>query len=322
MTRLRTAWFHSSGKHLIMTALTLALTLVLDSDYTQAQQSEIPGVVSAGAALGLVREGFIFTEGPVSAKDGTLYFSDLRSSLIYDLNKDGSITIAFRETNGANGLAFAPNGELLAAGGDGKTISQILDGHLKVICSRGIEGSSLMAPNDLIVDRNGGVYFTDPGPRPLVPERKAYVYYLPPHVNVPILINDDITRPNGITLTNDGKTLLVDDTVGDTVFAFTVHPDGTASEKRVFARLRNLVPGKESGADGMAIDDRDRLYVTSISGVQVFDRNGTYLGTISVPRQPTNVAFSGPNKSWLYVTAREGLYRIKTRTQGPHRLGK
>lgn len=322
MTHLRAAWFHSSGKHLMAIALTLALTLVFGSNYTQAQQSEIPGVVSAGAAMGLVKEGFIFTEGPVSAKDGTLYFSDLRSSLIYNLRRDGSINIGFRETNGANGLAFAPSGDILTAVGDGKTISQILDGQLKVICSRGTDGSALMAPNDLIVDWNGGVYFTDPGPRPLVPGRKSYVYYLPPHVNVPTLINDEITRPNGITLTNDGKTLLVDDTVGDTVFAFTVHADGTASEKRVFARLRNLVSGKESGADGMAIDDKDRLYVTSISGVQVFDRNGAYLGAISIPRQPTNVAFSGPNKRWLYVTAREGLYRIKTRTQGPHRLGK
>ena len=322
MTHLRTAWFHSSAEHLITTALTLALTLVLGSNYTQAQQSGIPGVVSAGATIGLVREGFTFTEGPVSAKDRTLYFSDLRTSLIYSLSKDGSITIRFRETNGANGLAFTPDGDLLTAVGDGKTISQIKDGHLEVICRQGIGGSSLMAPNDLIVDRKGGVYFTDPGPRPLVSGRKAYVYYLPPHVDVPILINDDITRPNGITLTNDGKTLFVDDTVGDSVFAFTVHPDGTASEKRVFARLRNLVPGKESGADGMAIDDKDRLYVTSIIGVQVFDRNGAYLGAISIPRQPTNVAFSGPKKSWLYVTAREGLYCIKTRTQGPHRLGK
>jgi gluconolactonase len=322
MIHLNRVLFLSSVKRFRTGALTLVITSVLGSTQSQVQQPGIPGVITAGVTLHLVREGFAFTEGPVSAKDGTLYFSDLRPSLIYRLDHGGSLTIGVRNTNGANGLAFAPNGDLLTAEGDGRKISRILDGNLIANCSQGVNGTSLMAPNDLIVDRKGGVYFTDPGPRPLVPKRKAFVYYLPPHAHLPILIDDEITRPNGIALTNDGKTLFVDDTVGDAVFAFTVHADGTASAKRIFARLHNLVPEKESGADGMAIDSSDRLYVTSISGVQVFDRNGRYLGTIDVPRQPTNVAFAGPKKRWLYVTAREGLYCIKTRVKGPHRLGK
>lgn len=322
MARLNWVLLLTSGKHFRTAALTFAITPTLSSIHAQVRQPEIPGAIAPGMTLQLVRDGFVFTEGPVSAKDGTLYFSDLRTSLIYTLNQRGSFTIGVRETNGANGLAFAPNGDLLTAEGDGRQISQILDGHLKAICSQGVDGSSLMAPNDLIVDRKGGVYFTDPGPRPLVPKRKAYVYYLPPHAHLPILINDEITRPNGITLSKDGKTLFVDDTVGDAVFAFAVHADGTAGGRRVFARLHNLVPGKESGADGMAIDNSDRLYVTSISGVQIFDRNGSYLGTVNIPRQPTNIAFAGSKKRWLYVTAREGLYCIETRVEGPHRLGK
>ena len=72
----------------------------------------------------------------------------------------------------------------------------------------------------------------------------------------------------------------------------------------------------------MAIDNSDRLYVTSISGVQIFDSTGSYLGTVNIPRQPTNIAFAGSEKRWLYVTAREGLYCIETRVEGPHRLGK
>ena len=72
----------------------------------------------------------------------------------------------------------------------------------------------------------------------------------------------------------------------------------------------------------MAVDREDRIYVSSLTGVQVFDKAGRYLGTIHVPRQPANVAFAGPNKRTLFITAREGLYRLPMLAQGPERLGK
>jgi gluconolactonase len=72
----------------------------------------------------------------------------------------------------------------------------------------------------------------------------------------------------------------------------------------------------------MAIDRQDRIYVTSSTGVQVFDRKGQYLGTIKIPRQPANLAFAGTGKRTLYITAREGLYRLTMLSQGPQRLGK
>jgi len=123
-------------------------------------------------------------------------------------------------------------------------------------------------------------------------------------------------------LTRDGKTLIVDDTLGPTVYAYDVQPDGSVKNKRTFTQLRDIPEGKESGADGMALDREDRLYVTTVAGVQVFDAAGKYLGTIKVPRQPANAAFAGPDKRVLYITAREGLYRINMLAQGPDRIGK
>jgi hypothetical protein len=79
---------------------------------------------------------------------------------------------------------------------------------------------------------------------------------------------------------------------------------------------------RQSGADGMAVDRDGRLYVASLTGIQVFDARGQYVGTIKFPRQPANAAFAGPGKNVLYVTAREGLYRINTMTKGPDRPGK
>jgi gluconolactonase len=285
-------------------------------------QSGIHGVVAPGVQPELVQEGFMFTEGPVGTADGGLYFSDLRANQTYHLEPNGKISMVREHTNGANGLALARDGSLLAAEGDGKKISRWSRDWRGTTLTESFDGKPFLAPNDLIVDARGGIYFTDPGPRPLVPGRKAYVFYLPAGAKQPLLVDDQIVRPNGLTLTNDRKTLIVDDTVGDTVFAFDVQPDGTVKNKRPFARLHETPPSQESGADGMALDREGRVYITTVSGVQVFDSAGQYLGTIRVPRQPANVAFSGPDKRTLYITAREGLYRLKMLSQGPDRLGK
>ena len=148
------------------------------------------------------------------------------------------------------------------------------------------------------------------------------MYYLPPGATQAIIVDDTMTRPNGLTLTLDGRTLIVADTVEHDLYAWDVQPDGTLRNRRAFMRLRDIPEGKDSGGDGMAIDAEGRFYVTALTGVQVFDKNGQYLGNITVPKKPTNVAFAGPRKSVLYITAQEGLYRIPTLTQGPARLGK
>jgi len=282
----------------------------------------IPGVLSPGAAPELIQEGYVFTEGPVGTADGGLYFSDIRVSKTYFLDPGGKISVVREGTNGANGLALTKDGELLFAEGDGKRITKRnRDGTIAVL-TEGPPGVPLLAPNDLIVDAKGGIYFTDPGPRPVVPGRPTYVYYLPSGTKTPILIDGTVPRPNGLTLTNDGKTLIVDDTLNPTVFAYDVEPDGSVKNKRPFLQLRDIPAGAESGADGMAIDREGRLYITTVTGVQVFDAKGEYLGTIKAGRQPANVAFGGPDKQTLYLTAREGLYRVKTLAKGPDRLGK
>ena len=298
-----------------------AVVLLAGAAYAQSP-SGIAGVVAPGVAPELVQEGFVFTEGPVGTPDGGLYFSDIRPNRIYHLDPGGKISLVREQTNGANGLALTREGDLLAAEGEGKRISRRSRDGVVTTVTEGIAGKPFLSPNDVLVDANGGIYITDPGPRPVVPGRTAYVYYLPAGAKEPIVIDDQIARPNGITLTRDGKTLIVNDTLGPTVYAYDVQPDGSVKNKRTFAQLRDIPEGKESGADGMALDRDDRLYVTTVAGVQVFDAAGTYLGTIKVPRQPANAGFAGPDKRLLYITAREGLYRINMLAQGPDRIGK
>jgi gluconolactonase len=306
-----TAWHVGAiGAALIVTALPAL-----------AQAQGIPGVLAPGATPELVQEGFKFTEGPLAA-DGGLYFSDIPANRTYFLDAGGKIAPVRENTNGANGIALDKAGELLFAEGDGKRISKRnKDGGMTTL-TEGPAGKPLFAPNDLILDAKGGIYFTDPGPRPVVPGRPTYVYYLPAGAKEPVLIDGAVPRPNGLTLTNDGKTLIVDDTIGPTVFAYDVQPDGSVKNKRAFAQLRDIPEGKESGADGLAIDRDDRLYISTLPGVQVFDAKGQYLGTIKAGRQAANVAFGGPDKKTLYLTAREGLYKVNTLAQGPDRPGK
>ena len=305
-----------------MRRLVLAL-MGLGAPGAVAQQSTgIPGVISPGVEPELVQEGFTFTEGPVGTPDGGLYFSDVRANRIHRLDAVGKITTLYEQTNGANGLALNKAGELFAAEGDGKRISmRNRDGALMVLTDN-VEGKPLLAPNDLILDSKGGIYFTDPGPRPVVPGRPTCVCYLPAGAKQATMLDGAVGRPNGLTLTRDGETLIVDDTIGNTVFAYDVQPDGKVKGKRAFAELHDIPAGKESGADGLALDDRDRVYITTLTGVQVFDAKGSYLGTIKLGRQPANVAFAGPDRQTLYITAREGLYRVKMLSRGPDRPGK
>ena len=300
-----------------------AAAVVLLAGTAHAQStSGIAGVVAQGVAPELVQEGFVFTEGPVGTPDGGLYFSDIRPNRIYHLDPGGKISLVREQTNGANGLALTREGDLLAAEGEGKRISRRSRDGVVTTVTEGIAGKPFLSPNDVLVDAKGGIYITDPGPRPVVPGRTAYVYYLPAGAKDPIVIDDQIARPNGITLTRDGKTLIVNDTLGPTVYAYDVQPDGSVKNKRTFAQLRDIPEGKESGADGMALDREGRVYITTVTGVQVFDAEGKYLGTIKVARQPANAAFGGPDKKVLYITAREGLYRVQALAQGADRVGK
>jgi len=302
----------------------LTVLIAAAAPLLQAQTSAgIGGVVAADAKVELVQEGFTFLEGPVGAPDGGLYFSDIMgANKTMRLDPAGKVSVFHENTNGTNGLVLLKDGSLIGVEGDGLRVSKrSVDGKVTVL-TEGAPGKPLLSPNDLIMDRKGGIYFTDPGPRPVVPGRKAFVYYLPAGAREPVLLDETIARPNGLTLTRDGKTLIVDDTVGDTVFAFDVQPDGSVKNKRPFAKLHDTHAGAESGADGLAIDRAGRLFISTVSGVQIFDSSGKYLGMIAVPRQPSNVAFAGPGKRTLYITARQGLYRIKTLTRGPDRLGK
>ena len=196
------------------------------------------------------------------------------------------------------------------------------DGEVKVIAAA-FNGEPLKGPNDLIADKKGGIYFTDPGPFYLpnvAPTERRNTYYIRPSGEI-VLLDHDMVYPNGITLSLDEKTLFVDDTFDLYLYAFDVQQDGQVKNKRRFVKLHDPEQwppwGLRSRADGMAIDSKGRLYVAAASGVQVIDPNGQYLGTIQTPVVIRNLAFGGPQRKTLYMTALVALYKLQMSSQGP-----
>ena len=289
---------------------------------TQLSQPAIPGVIGAGTRPQLVKDGFHGLEGPIPTQEGGLYFSAIDENRTYKLDRDGKIVVWRENTSGTNGLYLLKNGRLLCAEGNGLRIISIApDGNVTPLATRW-RGKPLRHPNDLIPDRKGGIYFTDPAPRPapnVAPKEPGNVHYIRYSGEV-ILIDDQIARPNGITLSLDEKILFVDDTEGEYVYAFDVQQDGSATNKHRFVKLRDPEPGSlglRSRADGMALDSEGRLYVATGSGVQVIDPTGRHLGTIRLPSVARNLAFGRPDRHVLYLTAVEALYRIDLLSQGP-----
>jgi gluconolactonase len=307
----------------LVVLIVLFVTLAPSAPQGLQRAAGIAGVVAPDAVVELVQEGFAFTEGPVGRSDGGIYFTDSRPSRIYRLDPNGKISIFRENADNADGLALNSKGDLFSAERTGKPRITRTDtsGTVTPLSTESPAGRPFGAPNDLILDSRGGIYFTDPG-LPPVREHKAYVYYLPVGAARPLVIDDQMVYPNGLTLTADGKTLIVDDNIGDIIYAFDIQRDGTVKGKRPFAQLRDIPSGKDSLGDGIALDRNCRIYVTSVNGIQVFDQHGQYLGTIQVPRTPANVAFGGPNKRTLFITARQGLYKVQMLSQGPNRPGK
>jgi len=293
----------------------------------------IPGVVTAGTRVQVIKDGFTGTEGPIALSDGSLIFTETNANRITRIDADGRTSTFLENTNGANGLAFDTKGRLIAVQTTpGNTlVGVIYPKGSEAVLADNFDGKPFGRPNDLVVDKTGGVYFTEPGPNaaqlaaqgavpapPATPPLPPSVYYIPPGGKA-IRIAEGIERPNGIQLSPDEQTLYVNNTVGEYMIAFDINPDGTVRRRRDFAKYEGVTSnaqGVRSGADGLAIDQEGRVYAATTAGVQVFDAKGAHLGTIPVSRAPQNIAFAGADKKTLYIVGRGAAWKVQLLTPG------
>lgn len=296
----------------------------------------IADVVKAGTLVAAVREGFAGAEGPAVLKDGSILFAEQRSNKIIKIGLDGSISTFLENDGGTHRLALTPAGDIVAANtGEGSVGITVLSPAKRVIATGLGKDKPFIHPNDLAISAKGNIYVTDPGAyqkavrgaKPATPEElaavKTGVYWINPKGKV-ALVTDTIPWPNGIVLSPDEKTVYIANTVGDSLVAFDVQPDGSLKGQRPFGKLAGFKSSPQGGrgADGIAIDREGRVYATTSAGVEVFAPDGAALGVIPVPRSPQALVFGGADRSRLYVLGRGSVYRIATLTKGPDRLGK
>jgi gluconolactonase len=246
----------------------------------------------------LAWQGTDNADGIVGTEDGGLLFAQEQPNRVSKLDPDDRVSVAIEDTHGTGALAIDAKGRVLGVqrtctdpGRGPATCAEptrvaVLSPE-RMVLADDISGKPLGRLNDLVVGRNGVVYFTSGG---------AYSVNNAGRVSS---LGENI-RANGIMLSPDERVLYV--TNGGSILAFDAQADGGVMNRRDFAVLEAGGTG-----DGMAVDAAGRLYVTSQPGVQVFDRSGRYLGLIPTPRNAISVAFAGVNKKTLYIVGSGAL---------------
>ncbi len=280
-------------------------------------------ILPSGAKLEKLWSKGEFTEGPAQGLDWCIYFSDI-GNRIMKFNPKTKKTKVFRSPSGrANGLIFDSKGRLIACEGansGGNRRVSITDklGKIRSLADRW-KGKRFNSPNDLTVDFQGRVYFTDP--RYVGKEKREIstesVYRIDPDGQVTQIITD-VQKPNGIILSPDMKTLYLADnnpTGNRHLLAFPLKKDGSVGKKKI---LHDFGGGR--GIDGMAVDAKGNIYATAgrgkKGGVYVFSPGGNKIGFIPISETPTNCTFGGEDRKTLYITAGVSLYRIRVNNPG------
>jgi gluconolactonase len=298
---------------------------------TPATAPMILGVVSAGTPVELLADGFEAVEGPLPQLDDGLLFTNSRLNRVLRLAPDGKLSVWFEGPGGANALSRTPEGDIIATLTAARTIAVLQPGQPAKPLVGDFEGVQFNRPNDLIADSRGNIYFTDTASATATGgiTLPAAVYQITRKRKL-LRIVQGVETPNGVALSPDERTLYVANTAGDGILAVALDRDGDAKKSRIFTHLVMPPPSPAgaaaaatgSGADGMAVDEKGRLYVATAVGVQVFSEDGQAIGIITLPKQPQNLAFSGPGRHALFVVGRGSVYRIQMLTRGPQRTGK
>jgi len=284
-------------------------------------------IVPTGATVQKITTGtYSFLEGPAWAGSAGLYFNDINGSttapLGHSINKilNSTETVLNSASRNSNGMFYdAAHQQFIVCvnqAGAGYIATMGLDGKFKDTLVSKYNGSNFNMPNDLDVDASGGVYFTDPTWNSSKPQANNGVYYLSSDKKITQGISN-LSKPNGIILSPDQKTLYVDDSDGKDIWAYDVTATGVIANKRSFAQLPvSSVFSSSSGADGVAIDTSGNLYVAFTGGIRIFSADGKIVSTIAVPEGPTNCTFGGTNMNILFITAGKNVYSIQLNTVG------
>jgi gluconolactonase len=292
-------------------------------------------LIPPDAKIEVLTSGFEWAEGPVwSQREKALLFSDVVKNQVMIWREGKGVSVYLKRSGytgigpyskepGSNGLTMDSKGRLVSCEHGDRRVSVLEQGYGKRTLVDNYMGKRLNSPNDVIFDSRGNMLFTDP-PYGLPkqgdgdPNREldfCGVYRLSQDGKL-TLLTKELTKPNGIALSPDEKTLYVAQSDPEKAIwmAYPMNADGTIGKGRVFADVTSMV-GKFPGLpDGMKIDHNGNLFATGPGGVHIFAPDGKRLGRIETGEATANVAW-GDDGSTLYITADMYLCRVKTRTR-------
>ncbi len=282
-----------------------------------------------------------FLEGPAWHASGDLYFSDISGNRILKMAPDGAVSVFRADSGRTNGNTFDAEGRLISCegaefgpGGRRRLVrTDVATGQMEVLTER-FEGKRYNAPNDVCVDHQGRIWFTDPYYWTDLASLEMgceAVYCIDRGTVRRAVSQPAIGRPNGLAITPDGKTLYVVDShnvAGGNrkIWAFDVGGDGSLSAQRLVFDF-----GRGRGGDGMRLDRQGNLWIAAgvlkarnphettdvLTGIYVVSPSGKLLGRIPIPEDVlTNLTFAGPDFKTLYVTAGKTLFKIDVNTSG------
>ncbi len=285
-----------------------------------------------GAVIEKVAPGFTFIEGPLWRPNGVLWFSDVVGNVVRQWSPDGNVTEILKP-GGYDGNALpaggyvGPNGAtadkdgavLLCQHGNRRIVRIGKDRQVATVVDK-FEGKRLNSPNDLVYRSDGTLYFTDPpyglpkGDDDPAKELKFNGVYRLANGKLQAAVRD-LTRPNGIALSPDEKTLYVanSDPARKLWMRYDVRPDGSVVNGKVFADV--TAETADGLPDGMKVDSQGNVYATGPGGIWVFSPEGKRLGMLKPPETPANCGWGDDGKT-LYITARTSLYRVKLAVPG------
>jgi gluconolactonase len=282
----------------------------------QAETPQFWNVIDRNEKLTTIASGFGFTEGPVWDEAGFLYVSDETLNKIFRVypngKKDELISLGDPDGN-----TFDRHHRLIDCASVLRAIIEISpEGKYRILADH-YEGKKFNSPNDVVVGPDGALYFTDPtldlveGEKQEIPFQG--VYRLDDNGGVRLLTKD-LSQPNGLAFSPDGKHFYVDDSDRRNIRVYDVAEDGTLANGRIFGEEPG---GKGDGVpDGIKVDRLGNLYVTGPKGIWVWDAQGHHLGTIVMPEQLANLAWGNHDYRSLYITATTSVYRLRTKTKG------
>ena len=260
--------------------------------------------------------GYDSPEGPAFDREGNLYFVNWKSSSINRIDPAGNV-VEFYNTGGIPaGLAFHPDGSLWVAD-EGDDIHGLMrispDGEAEIVVNE-YRGRPLNGANDLAIDRNGNVYFSDPWRSSAENPVGAFYRYLPDRRLEQI--DSGLQFPNGVALNADETAVYLAETQNKHILRYEISADGSIGPADVWGRT-----GEPAGPDGMAFDAEGNLYCAHYGGswVDIFDPGGERIDEIAIPGQfVTNCAFGSPDRDVLVVTEVEtaSIYAIQLQVKG------